>query len=279
MKRLLGVIAVTLVSAMATGCSATLGGLSPDANAASNASKAQPPRPAQHEDTLLTALSCFAGSSVTNNIFLVMPTQDATSKVNAVAEGSTGALLSQDASPFIIQALGQSGARMRDFSDRAFEASRRLREQGGPIAAGYIAKGNNKHFPRYIITGSFAMLDFTGKKGGDVRVAGIGPYAKAQGVTVTAFVHVLDSQTLDVIAQSDPIRQFVSYQEIGVGVGKVFSKTLVTGEVGISNQQQLQYEAARRPLMHGVLQVISRIPGAPSGCRDQAEAVVSGRAI
>ncbi len=64
------------------------------------------------------------------------------------------------------------------------------------------------------------------------------------------------------------IQRPVRYKQIGLGIGRVFDSTLVTGNIAFQNQERLQFEALNGPIALGVADVLMKeFPRAASACR------------
>ena len=58
--------------------------------------------------------------------------------------------------------------------------------------------------------------------------------------------------------QMSMIQRPVRYAQLGVGVGKTFDSTLVTGNIVVQNQERLQFEALNGPIALGVADVVMK---------------------
>ena len=77
----------------------------------------------------------------------------------------------------------------------------------------------------------------------------------------------LDEVATRLNRQITMIQRPVRYTQAGVGVGKDWSSTLVTGNVVFQNQERLQLEALNGPIALGVADVIMReFPEARRSC-------------
>ena len=54
------------------------------------------------------------------------------------------------------------------------------------------------------------------------------------------------------------IQRPVRYAQLGVGAGKTFDSTLVTGNIVMQNQERLQFEALNGPIALGVADVVMK---------------------
>ena len=78
----------------------------------------------------------------------------------------------------------------------------------------------------------------------------------------------LDQASTRLNKQMSMIQRPVRYRQLGVGSGRVFGDTLLTGNVVIQNQERLQFEALNGPIALGVADVImKKFPAAARACR------------
>jgi hypothetical protein len=98
-----------------------------------------------------------------------------------------------------------------------------------------------------IAGGTWRSLDLNQTVAADMRVAGWGPtgnYSQAQLTMMTSLT--VPGQRAVVAIQG--LQRTVKYTSLGVGVGAVTGNTLVTGNVTVSNQERLQFEALNGPV-------------------------------
>ena len=193
-------------------------------------------------------LKCIRETGVLKGrTFLVGSFADSTGKINAVALGATGNFIPQGGSAsYITDALRKAGAR---------------------VISTYFGPPEKKVKSDFAINGIFNSLDFGSTFNADVRVAGIGPTAGMGWAQLSLSIQ-LDESATRLNRQMSMIQRPVRYMSLGVGVGRDFSKTLVTGNAVIQNQERLQLEALNGPIGLGVADVIMKeFPKAKGRCR------------
>lgn len=192
-------------------------------------------------------LQCIRRSGVLEGkTFVVGPFADSTGKINAVAPGSTGNFIPQGGSAsYITDALTKAGGRV-------------VSTYFGPPAKNVSAQ--------YAINGIFNSLDFGNPIAADVRIQGIGPTANFGWAQLSLSIQ-LDAATTRVNHQMSMIQRPVRYSQIGVGSGRDFGGTLVTGNIAFQNQERLQLEALNGPIALGVADVVMKeFPAARHAC-------------
>jgi hypothetical protein len=243
-------IAIAISATLATsGCAVGPDGLpvvheerAPLVSAAELPSKVKPyPRIAK-------ALDCIKSTGVVNGeIFVVGAFADSTGKINQVAAGATGAFVPQ----------GGSASYITDAVTRA----------GGRVVSTYFGQPKQILKARYAINGIFNSLDFGQTVGTDMRIAGIGPVGAAGFAQLSLSIQ-LDENTTRLNRQMSMIQRPVRFTQLGVGVGRDFSGTLVTGATVFSNQERLQLESLNGPIALGVADVIMKeFPAAAAKCK------------
>jgi len=184
------------------------------------------------------ALFCIRRSGVLDDVtFVVGAFADSTGKINAVAPGATGNFVPQ----------GGSASYITDAIVKA----------GGRAVSTYFGPPTRAVKAQYAINGIFNSLDFGTPAQADVRVAGIGPTA-ALGWAQLSLTIQLDEVGTRLNRQITMVQRPVRYTQVGVGVGKDWSSTLVTGNVVLQNQERLQLEALNGPIALGVVDVVMR---------------------
>lgn len=183
-------------------------------------------------------LQCIRHSGVLHGLtFVVGPFADSTGKINAVAAGSTGNFVPQ----------GGSASYVTDAIAKA----------GGRVVSTYFGPPTKAVPAQYALNGIFNSLDFGSPVQADVRIAGIGP-TLAKGWAQLSLTIQLDEVATRVNRQMSMIQRPVRYTQAGVGVGRDFSGTLLTGNVAFQNQERLQLEALNGPIALGVADVIMK---------------------
>lgn len=195
-------------------------------------------------------LACIRDTGALHGLtFVVGPFADSTGKVNAVANGATGNFLPQ----------GGSAAYITDAVVKA----------GGRVVSTYFGQPRKAVRSQYSLNGIFNSLDFGTPVQADVRVNGIGPTLRKGWAQLTLTMQ-LDEIATNVNRQISMIQRPVRYSQAGVGVGKVFSNSLVTGSVAFQNQERLQFEALNGPIALGVADVlIKEFPVARASCANE----------
>jgi hypothetical protein len=201
-------------------------------------SQAQLPSVVQPYPRIERALLCIRDTGVLRGkTFVVGAFADSTGKLNAVAPGSTGNFVPQGGSAsYITDALTKAGARV---------VSTYFGPPPEPIPA------------KYAINGIFNSLDFGAPFAADVRINGIGPTAASGWAQLTLTIQ-LDENRTRLNRQMSMIQRPVRYAQLGVGAGRTFDSTLVTGNVVFQNQERLQFEALNGPIALGVADVVMK---------------------
>lgn len=193
------------------------------------------------------ALSCINKSGVLKGkTFVVGPFADSTGKINAVSQGSTGAFVPQGGSAsYITDALAKAGGRV--------------------ISTYFGAPAINAP-AQYMVNGIFNSLDFGTSFAADVRVNGVGPLVQFGWAQLTLSIQ-LDEAGTRLNRQMSMIERPVRFSQLGVGSGRVWGSTLVTGNIGVQNQERLQFEALNGPIALGIVDVILKeFPKAEAEC-------------
>lgn len=195
------------------------------------------------------ALACIKDTGVLRNtMFAVGAFVDSTGKMNAVAPGATGSFLPQAGSAtYVTDALKRAGANVHV-------------TYFGPAAA------PPKNID-YAVNGIFNTLDFGSPVNADVRIAGIGPTAQTGWAQLTLTIQ-MDRAASRVNQQISMIQRPVRYTQLGVGAGKTWGDTLVTGNIQLQDQQRLQFEAVNGPVALGVIDVLLKEFPALEKCRE-----------
>jgi hypothetical protein len=184
------------------------------------------------------ALACIRQTgALRGRTFVVGAFADSTGKLNAVAPGSTGNFIPQGGSAsYITDALTKAGAR---------------------VVSTYFGQPTEEVPAQYAINGIFNSLDFGSPMSADVRINGIGPTA-ATGWAQLSLTIQLDEVKTRLNRQMSMIQRPVRYAQLGVGAGKTFDSTLVTGNIVFQNQERLQFEALNGPIALGVVDVVMK---------------------
>ena len=198
------------------------------------------------------ALACIKETGVLNGkTFRVGSFADSTGKINSVAAGATGNFVPQGgSSSYITDAIGKAGARV---------VSTYFGQPARPIRSDYA------------INGLFNSLDFGAPIDVDMRIAGVGPVIGRGFAQLTLSIQ-LDEADTRLNKQISMVQRPVRYQHYGVGIGRDFDGTLVTGNAVGRVQERLQFEALNGPIALGIVDVILKeFPAAASECRGQVE--------
>lgn len=193
-------------------------------------------------------LACIRSTGVLRNkIFEVGSFADSTGKINSVAPGASGAFVPQGGSAsYVTDALAKSGAK---------------------VVSTYFGTPSVRLDADYAINGIFNSLDFGTPLSADMRIAGIGPTAGYGWAQLTLSIQ-LDEAATRLNSQMSMIQRPVRYKQLGIGVGRVFDTTLLTGNIATQNQERLQFEALNGPIALGVADVIMKeFPAASDACR------------
>lgn len=216
------------------GCGTDLGGLDDTVPV----TQAALPSVVQPYPRIEGALACIRQTGVLRGrIFVVGAFADSTGKLNAVSPGSTGNFIPQ----------GGSASYITDALTKA----------GGRVVSTYFGQPAEEVPANYAINGIFNSLDFGSPIAADVRINGIGPTA-ATGWAQLSLTIQLDEVKTRLNRQMSMIQRPVRYAQLGVGAGKTFDTTLVTGNIVMQNQERLQFEALNGPIALGVIDVVMK---------------------
>ena len=226
------------------GCASTPGTTTSEGTA----STADFPTLVHRQPPIERALTCIAQSGVLNgHLFAVGPFVDSTGKINAVAQGSTGSFLPQAGSASFITDT--------------------IRRAGGQVLVQYFGAPEEHIRAEYVLNGIFNTLDFGSPVNADVRVGGIGPTFQRGWAQLTLTIQ-MDVSATRINRQISMIQRPVRYTQIGVGSGTQIGTQLVTGEIQVSDQQRLQFEAVNGPVALGVIDVLLKEFPAADRCRE-----------
>lgn len=250
-------VAMAAVSAVLSGC------VMPDARVAerSNVVPEVPvstsvlPTVVQPYPKIEGILKCINKTgALKSKVFVVGSFADSTGKLNAVAPGATGNFVPQGgSSAYVTDALSKAGAR---------------------VVSTYFGPPARQIHAHYAINGIFNSLDFGAPVDLDVRVAGIGPVIGNGFAQLTLSIQ-LDEADTRLNRQMSMIQRPVRYQHYGLGVGRDFDGTLVTGNGVFRNQERLQFEALNGPIALGVADVLMKeFPAAAKSCRGLAKSLL-----
>lgn len=193
-------------------------------------------------------LACIRSTGVLRGkVFEVGSFADSTGKINSVAPGATGAFIPQGGSAsYITDALSKAGAK---------------------VVSTYFGAPSVRIPSDYAINGIFNSLDFGTPFAADMRIAGIGPTAGYGWAQLTLSIQ-LDQASTRLNQQMSMIQRPVRYRQIGIGSGRTFGSTLLTGNIATQDQERLQFEALNGPIALGVADVIMKeFPAAAKACR------------
>lgn len=178
--------------------------------------------------------------------FVVGSFADSTGKINSVSVGSTGAFVPQ----------GGSAAYLTDAITKA----------GGRVVSTYFGAPAVRAPAQYAVNGIFNSLDFGTPYMADVRVGGVGPMVRSGWAQLSLSIQ-LDEAGTRLNRQMSMVQRPVKFSQAGAGVGKVWNDNLVTGFVGVQNQERLQFEALNGPIALGVADVLLKeFPAARQRC-------------
>lgn len=200
------------------------------------ATNAELPKTVAPYGRISDALACIRSTGTLHNkTFVVGAFADSTGKINQVAPGATGAFLPQGGSAsYITDSLRAAGAR---------------------VVSTYFGPPKKAIAAQYAVNGIFNSLDFGQQIGADIRVSGIGPMI-FRGFAQMSLTIQLDEAETRLNRQISLIERPVRYSQMGIGIGREFSSTLVTGSAMMSNQEKLQLEAINGPIALGVVDVL-----------------------
>jgi len=193
------------------------------------------------------ALQCIARTRVLSGVtFQVGAFADSTGKINQVAVGATGNFMPQAGS--------------------ATYVTDAIRRAGGNVVSMYFGQPRSMVPARYAINGIFNSLDFSQPVAADVRIAGLGPTASLGFAQLSLSIQ-LDLASSRINRQMSMVQRPVRYSQVGVGSGRDFGGTLLTGNLAVQNQERLQLEALNGPIALGVVDVLMKeFPSAGRAC-------------
>lgn len=246
--------AIALGTAALAGCSASdwnydgtdFGG--PNRRGYVPVTKSAMPSVVQPYQRIEDALACIRSTgALADRTFVVGPFADSTGKINAVAPGATGNFIPQ----------GGSAAYITDAISKA----------GGRVVSTYFGPPVRAVPAQYAINGIYNSLDFGQPLQADVRINGLGPTASLGWAQLSLTIQ-LDEVATRVNRQISMIQRPVRYTQLGVGSGRDFNGTLVTGNIQVQNQERLQLEALNGPIALGIIDVIFKeFPRTRNECR------------
>jgi hypothetical protein len=238
-----GIVAITSIIVAGSGCSS----IHSDKPGSVPVTEAALPSSVQPYPRIEQTLACIHHTGVLRGLtFVVGAFADSTGKINAVAPGSTGNYIPQ----------GGSAAYITDA----------LAKAGGRVVSTYFGPPTRQVRAQYSINGIFNSLDFGSPVAADVRVRGIGPTASFGWAQLSLSIQ-LDEAATRVNRQMSMIQRPVRYTQVGVGTGRDFDGTLVTGNIAFQNQERLQLEALNGPIALGVADVVMKeFPRARAAC-------------
>lgn len=224
------------LAVLASGCS--IGSQAPHGERLGLARQAELPRKVQPYPQIEETLRCIGSTGVLRyQTFVVGAFADSTGKINQVATGATGAFVPQ----------GGSASYITDA----------IRTAGGQVVSTYFGPPKRAVRAQYAINGIFNSLDFGQQLGADVRISGIGPIG-ATGFAQLSLSIQLDRADTRLNRQMSLIQRPVRFTQLGVGVGREFGHTLVTGTAFVASQERLQLEALNGPIALGVADVLMK---------------------
>lgn len=256
LQRLFAAAAVAGMAATVAGCAHTGAAGDGDHPGMVPVTNAALPSLVQPYPRIEKTLQCIADTRVIRGVvFVVGSFADSTGKINSVAQGSTGAFIPQ----------GGSASYITDA----------LRKAGGRVVSTYFGAPETKTDARYAINGIFNSLDFGQPLQADVRVAGIGPTASIGWAQLSLSIQ-LDLAATRLNRQMSMIQRPVRYSQLGIGAGKDYGGTLVTGNIALQNEERLQLEALNGPIALGVADVLMKeFPAARAQCHALVEDLLS----
>jgi hypothetical protein len=244
MRAAASAVMTALLSCFAAGCSPTT---NPEATELFTATPARAPVKVKPASGIAGTLQCMKDTgALGRKVFAVGPWVDSTGKINAVANGATGAFLPQ--------------------SGTATFVTETIKRAGGQVLVLYFGPAPVSVKADYAVNGIFNSLDFGASAGADVQVAGLGPLNQLGWAQLTLSIQ-LDAANTRLNRQMSVLTRTVRYTQLGVSAGKVWGGTLVTGSVAVTDQQRLQFEAINGPIALGVIDVLVKEFPALSHCR------------
>ena len=187
-------------------------------------------------------------------IFAIGPWVDSTGKSNASAIGATGAFLPQ--------------------AGTATFVTDTIRRAGGKALVKYFGAAPRNIRADYIINGIFNSLDYGEDVRADIQVMGLGPRSRLGWAQLTLSVQ-LDAASTRLNRQMSVVTRTVRYSNLGVSVGRVWGRMLVTGIATLSHQERLLFEAIKSPIALAVIDVLLKEFPAVAHCRKYLVSPVS----
>ena len=108
----------------------------------------------------------------------------------------------------------------------------------------------------------------------DIQVMGLGPRSRLGWAQLTLSVQ-LDAASTRLNRQMSVVTRTARYSNLGVSVGRVWGRTLVTGIASLSHQERLQFEAINGPIALAVIDVLLKEFPAVARCRKYLVSPVS----
>jgi curli biogenesis system outer membrane secretion channel CsgG len=204
------------------------------------------------------ALTCLRGKVQPGVIFAVGQIVDATGK-ESYAEGGTGKFVTQGAGEMVQSALFRAGVTVvnrRDPNIFIVETQWGIRDLSQQIPVNFY------------ISGSINSLDFIPGGGFSAQVGGVGPRYLQNRILIGLDLTMTDAFTGRIVA-SVPLQKQIFSSEVGASMGRFFSETLVSLDMGGQEREAVNF-ALRQMLSLATLellgQVMNRATFAP--CKD-----------
>lgn len=225
-----------------------------------NVTKAALPSAVVPYEEIESTLICIGETgALEGKRFWVGAFADSTGKGNAVADGATGNFLPQGGSAAYI--------------------THAIRTAGGDVITGYFGDPKEEIDADFAVNGIFNSLDFGRPTSVDLRVSGIGPTIVNGWAQVSLAIQLDDARTR-LNRQLSLVQRPVRFQQYGVGVGRDFNGTLVTGSANFSSQERLQLESLNGPIALGVADVlINEFPEAGAACGRAVNRLMFGASV
>jgi curli biogenesis system outer membrane secretion channel CsgG len=195
------------------------------------------------------ALACLNGRIQRRLVFSVGAVVDQTGK-ESFTDGGVGKFITQGAGDMIQSALFKAGTTVvnrRDPRVMTVEAEWRIRDTSRQVPSNFY------------ITGSINSLDFIPGSGAEVEVAGIGPRYRQNRLLIGMDLAMTDANT-GVIVANVPLQKQIFASEAGIGLGRFFSETLVSGDIGGREREAIHF-ALRQMVNLATFELLTQVMG------------------
>lgn len=207
------------------------------------------------------ALSCLDGRISPSIVFAVGAILDQTGK-ESFTDGGVGKFVTQGAGDMVQSALFKAGATLvnrRDPRITTTEAEWGIRNIATVVPTNFY------------ITGSINSLDFIPGSGAEVNVAGVGPRYRQNRMLVGLDLAMTNAATGQIVANV-PLQKQIFQSEAGIGLGRFFGDTLISGDIGGREREALNF-ALRQMLNLATFELLTQLMSAENfaECRSHVD--------